>query len=1205
MEQLSAKHGKICLVFDRDTFPDGVDRLSSDIKKLFGSGSIEIVHLAPPEYSGVLMFKGISAQFVDTWEALAEFVAAKNIKTLHIKAHGHWSTISSATVFCRWQKQPEIKVIVEASDARWNIDTLKQCSAVVVYTHEARLRLLGCGLEPDQVLVRPRSLEFPRHLPRTQRLMLRKAFGIPEVPLLFSRTVTPELATALKERWHIITPDVQAPQWENITCFNASKAEVERSFLRAADALLCYGDSTPLWYLKEANDWSIEVFTTDSFGIEDLRPMVVSSLDLTDLILQLNGYASVVLTDGQLGRDHWFSMQSTAESSLPVTELYQRLWNNPAKISHTDSVASRLVSRMPKRILMQNRPNAEECPGGDTVVMHRFAEILRRNGVQVDIEHSENVDYSQYDLVHLFNFALPEVLEGYARKVFAQGKPFVVTALDEDMPEFYLQGVEFARQLLEYVKQGQQAFAWDQGYRLAAGRAPRFKNDWVAAHADRVICCGARERSSILRDYPFAKIAEVKFAIDQNLKGNNNTMTKVYGIKDYVLCVGRLEFRKNQLGLLKALEHTDHTLVFATGGFSYSPEYDEACRKYKRKGRTIFLERLSAQDLADVYQGARVHALPSWYELPGLVSLEAALHGCEIVVTDRGTIRDYVGEMAHYCEADTTDSIRNAVEQAYRIPKGTGLGKMLEGLTWESSTQALIVVYQEVLEARDNERGLGATEFAKFQPVQFQSTVLKEVRFPGPVTPNPVLQYDIKEYEILLDVGETAGKNRDFVKAECELLRAIKLSGGTLRAHRALGAVYFAQQKNQEALGEFEKAVKSGGEDGRTLCGYAMSLLAVGRVGEAHNHLLRSAQLEPYEMITMFHIIQTSYRLNKVGDLIGVLTKYCAHKVDDLDMRYCLAGALYQNGDHTRAKQENEEVLRRKSDHEGACELQGKLDERFNLQRETTKVVEVNVPTRKDDLLSVSRQYAVTFDGTDMKLSELEDLKRRREFDKVKEGVILLLKNSQLRPDQVVCAELFRAEAVLLSGQVDEGTRVIKELFDRNGNDPRVLCSYAATLCFNGEWDQAALLFQRALDNNPRSDVALAGLGGCLQQRGETEKAWYSYKEALLINVECRRALLGLIQIGHERKRFDELESFLKAYLELHPADLDFLYAMAGCLFAQEKYEEARDKLNIIGIFDGKNERMIELLKIIEERVGGSGSSEFIYQQPGSQVPVM
>ena len=86
---------------------------------------------------------------------------------------------------------------------------------------------------------------------------------------------------------------------------------------------------------------------------------------------------------------------------------------------------------------------------------------------------------------------------------------------------------------------------------------------------------------------------------------------------------------------------------------------------------SIVARRVQLQDsvehaeLAPLYRASKVHALPSWSETTGLVSLEAALCGCNIVTTDRGYTRDYFGDMAWYCDPYDNRSIRRAVEAAH------------------------------------------------------------------------------------------------------------------------------------------------------------------------------------------------------------------------------------------------------------------------------------------------------------------------------------------------------------------------------------------------------------------------------------------------------------------------------------------------------------------------------------------------------------
>ena len=353
------------------------------------------------------------------------------------------------------------------------------------------------------------------------------------------------------------------------------------------------------------------------------------------------------------------------------------------------------------KVLMQNRGNAFTQRGGDTIVMERLAENLRRNGLTVDFDVAAEADLALYDLVHLFNFATPELTEKLARRVHAAGKPYVVTTLYEDWPVFFNQMHLNAQALMAYIQAGQPKDHWR---RLAAAiktcePKARLENGWCAAHAAALLSTGRNESESIKRDYG------ENLPVSVNHLGCDITATEDGGelffsehkLRDFVLCVGRLETRKNQLMLLKALEDSDLTVVLVTGGFTYQPEYSEACRAFRRKGKTVFLDRLSPEMLSSSFAAAKVHALPSWYELPGLVSLEAARLGCQVVVSNMGTPKDYFGELALYARPDDPEDISNAVTAAYYKPKDDRLSKQASHFTWEQAAAETQAIYQQVL----------------------------------------------------------------------------------------------------------------------------------------------------------------------------------------------------------------------------------------------------------------------------------------------------------------------------------------------------------------------------------------------------------------------------------------------------------------------------------------------------------------------------
>lgn len=350
---------------------------------------------------------------------------------------------------------------------------------------------------------------------------------------------------------------------------------------------------------------------------------------------------------------------------------------------------------------MQIRQTVFSHPGGDTVFLNALARELRRLGLYVDIDSDGTCALENYDLVHLFNFATPEITECFARQAVNAGVPYVVTTLYEDAPRFYNQMIAQFVALECYVEMNQERTLWPQLASIVSQceSAPPLENAWTVANAAALFVTGKTEEATLRRDYKIVpRIETVPVGCDLNSDANPNLFINEYQVRDFVLCVGRLETRKNQLTLLKALEEVDMPLVFATGGFSYQLEYEAACKRFRRKGRTLFVERLSNEMLASAYAACRVHALPSWYELPGLVSLEAARYGTNIVVTDYGTARDYFGDAAYYCDPKSPETLRDAVDIA-ASERGKSADIVARDFTWRANATRTLQVYEEILSA--------------------------------------------------------------------------------------------------------------------------------------------------------------------------------------------------------------------------------------------------------------------------------------------------------------------------------------------------------------------------------------------------------------------------------------------------------------------------------------------------------------------------
>jgi glycosyltransferase involved in cell wall biosynthesis len=286
----------------------------------------------------------------------------------------------------------------------------------------------------------------------------------------------------------------------------------------------------------------------------------------------------------------------------------------------------------------------------------------------------------------------------------AQDVPYVITALMEDQPRYVGRAAVAFQVLRHYLDLGRPRGRLPELLKLLdqAPPAGMASLPFVAHHAGRILVSGHEEQATVLRHLPHVKTAIAPFGSTvMEADVGPEPFIEAYGVRDFVLCVGRLEARKNQLMLLAALEDDDIPLVFAAGDFSFQPEYVAYCRRFGRRAPTLFLGRLAPEMLVSAYRAARVHCLPSWYELPGLVTLEAARYGAAVVSSRWGTIEDYLGDAGRYCEPDDPAGIRDAILEALAAGPLPGAAERAAQWTWQRHARAVLAEYDAVLAGED------------------------------------------------------------------------------------------------------------------------------------------------------------------------------------------------------------------------------------------------------------------------------------------------------------------------------------------------------------------------------------------------------------------------------------------------------------------------------------------------------------------------
>jgi glycosyltransferase involved in cell wall biosynthesis/Flp pilus assembly protein TadD len=831
------------------------------------------------------------------------------------------------------------------------------------------------------------------------------------------------------------------------------------------------------------------------------------------------------------------------------------------------------------KVLLCNRPSTFTQRGGDTVVIEKLMAEISKYPVDITLNLEGTISPVGFDIVHIFNFALPDMVEYYARQAKQAGVPYVVTTLLEDVPNFHFQSHFVASALQEYQRVGQNKVWWNQNrpdYR-SVEKAPAFQNTYAAQHATALYPNGATEAHTLQKTYGVSSnIKEIKLGYELGLEGDAERFFKKYGVKHFALCVGRIESRKNQLMLLKALEDEDITVVLAGGGFTYQPEYAKSVEQFKRKGKTVILSKLSDQDLADAYAAAKVHVLPSWYELPGLVSLEAAYYGCNIVATRQGTAYDYLGEFAFYCDPGDEDSIRSAVIAAYYAPVNPNLKEKVMTYSWKEMAEKTFASYKEASGWKQPVTASVQTQTPTVQAVPVEQPVVTTT-----VTATGMGSADPVKYQELLEKGELLAREHKFESAIEAFDEAEHYSNGDGQLYRAKGATLLAAQRTADAKTYFQKAVLANPTDAKAFCGLGMSQGILGDTEASYDSLVKSLCLKPDHAVAILQLMHVAYALNRFSDLENALRLYTQEHKDDLEMQFCLAGCLYKLDKMEEALAINDMVLKKDPGHRGAFELSAILQQSKTSSPSLTKKVEVERATQsRSDLSSIDG----TFTEVDQEIIMIEECKRKGKYSEAFSRIAALSTNqslSEIQKETIICQ---KAESLVLTDQYKQAEENYNVVLSKNPDSSRALCGQGALAAAKGNWIDAEKLFSEALMKRPEYDVALSGLGLSAAQRKQSNEAWSFYRRALKSNPENVRALLGTIEMGYALQRLPEVEEVISEYLELHPADIDFMYSLAGCYFAQGKVAEAAEAINTITLFEPQHQNALELRAMIEKQ---------------------
>lgn len=366
------------------------------------------------------------------------------------------------------------------------------------------------------------------------------------------------------------------------------------------------------------------------------------------------------------------------------------------------------------KVLFQSRKTLFSVPGGDTIQILKTKEYLSKLGIQIDISRDLEPDLSGYDLVHVFNLMRPQ--EAYlqiknARRHHKKVALSTIYGLYTEYERNARGGIvqRFANTLnpyqIEYLKVVARGIKNNEIHRgtlniLTRGYFRSLRE--IITMVDVLLPNSQSEMYRIRQDFNLnnPSYSIVPNAVDLQLFDYDKTYIsdKVKKYIDCILCVSRIEGRKSQLNLVRALKGLPyHFVLIGKPAPNHIKYYDRV--KQEAGDNVTFLDYIPHNELPEYYKAAKVHALVSWMETPGLSSLEAGVMKCNVVATKKGDTVEYFGDYAFYCEPRDINSIREAIINAYNTPFNEKFRQhILQNFTWSKAAAKTLEAYKKITE---------------------------------------------------------------------------------------------------------------------------------------------------------------------------------------------------------------------------------------------------------------------------------------------------------------------------------------------------------------------------------------------------------------------------------------------------------------------------------------------------------------------------
>lgn len=343
-----------------------------------------------------------------------------------------------------------------------------------------------------------------------------------------------------------------------------------------------------------------------------------------------------------------------------------------------------------RRIFFYVYPSAFQNPGGGEILLKKTKEYLEKRGVHIKLFDLWSDKFQTGDLLHVFG-SVKEAL-GLMETAKSKGVRIVISPIVwYNWQSCFRIAYDFKERTRCLLRQAVKSF-------LPLIPSDRKK---MMHLSDLVLASSQMEADQISRYFlvPKNHVKIVTYgAEDSFAEANADIFRKKYRLSEFILTVGRIEPRKNQLSLIRAMKGVDLPLVIIGDAVSHHQNYYQQCRN-EAGDNVHFLGALDADsdELKSAFAACSVFVLATWFETPGLAALEAGLSGTRIVITREGSTKEYFKDYVDYVNPENIKDIRNKIRTALNRQKKNDLQQYLRrNYLWQNTAAQTWDCYQSI-----------------------------------------------------------------------------------------------------------------------------------------------------------------------------------------------------------------------------------------------------------------------------------------------------------------------------------------------------------------------------------------------------------------------------------------------------------------------------------------------------------------------------